>query len=144
VEYPGFHFWATVCKTVRPMLSDRCLSCVSCSVCDVGVFGQTVGRIKMKYGMKVGLGPGHVVLNEHPAPPLPKGAEPPPFFRPYLLWPNGWMDQDATWYGGEPQPRGLCTRWGPRAPSPQSRPNFRPMFIVAKRLDGSRCNSVRR
>jgi len=26
------YFWATVCKTVRPMLSDRCLSCpaVSC------------------------------------------------------------------------------------------------------------------
>jgi len=21
-------FWATVCKTVRPMLSDRCLSCL--------------------------------------------------------------------------------------------------------------------
>jgi len=23
------YFWATVCKTVRPMLSDRCLSCLS-------------------------------------------------------------------------------------------------------------------
>jgi len=21
------------------------------------------------------------------------------------LWPNGWMDQDATWYGGRSQPR---------------------------------------
>jgi len=35
-------FWATICKTVRPMLSDRCLSVLSvclsvCSVCDVGV-----------------------------------------------------------------------------------------------------------
>jgi len=30
-------FWATVCKTVRPMLSVRCLSCLSvCPVCDVG------------------------------------------------------------------------------------------------------------
>ena len=32
--------WATACKTVRPMLSDRCpvcLSCLSCPVCDVGV-----------------------------------------------------------------------------------------------------------
>jgi len=28
--------WATVYKTVRPMLSDRCLSV--CFVCDVGVF----------------------------------------------------------------------------------------------------------
>jgi len=25
----------TVCKTVRPMLSGRCLSCLSCPVCDV-------------------------------------------------------------------------------------------------------------
>jgi len=28
-------FWATVCKTVRPMLSVRCLSVLSCPVCDV-------------------------------------------------------------------------------------------------------------
>jgi len=31
----------------------------------------------------------------------------------FLLWPNGWMHQDATWYGGRPQPRWLCVRWGP-------------------------------
>jgi len=41
-------FWATVCKTVCPVLLDRCLSRL---VCDVGIF-----------------------------------------------WPNGWMDQDATWH----------------------------------------------
>jgi len=34
-------------------------------------------------------------------------------FRPSLLWPNGWMDQDATWYGGRPRPRQHCVRWGP-------------------------------
>jgi len=28
------HFWATVCKTVRPILSDRCPVCLSCPVCD--------------------------------------------------------------------------------------------------------------
>ena len=29
-------FWATVCKTVRPMLSVRCLSVLAClSICDV-------------------------------------------------------------------------------------------------------------
>jgi len=65
------HFWATVCKTVRPMLSDRCLSC---PVCDVAV-----------------------------------------------LWPNGWMNQDKTWHAGRP----------------------RPMSIVAKQLDGSKCHFVR-
>ena len=55
--------------------------------------------IKMKLGMEVGLGPGHIVLDGDPAP-LPKnGAEP---------------------------------------------PNFRPMSVVAKRLDGSRCHLIQR
>jgi len=32
----GLRLWATVCKTVRPMLSVRCLSCLSvCPVCDM-------------------------------------------------------------------------------------------------------------
>jgi len=29
------------------------------------------------------------------------------------LWPNGWMDQDAIWYGGRPHPRPHCVRWRP-------------------------------
>jgi len=29
----------------------------------------------------------------------------PPIFGPFLLSPNGWMHQDATWYRGRPQPR---------------------------------------
>ena len=33
-----------------------------------------------------------------------------------ILSPNGWMDQDATWYEGMPQPRALCVRWGPSPP----------------------------
>jgi len=36
-------------------------------------------------------------------PPTLKGAEPHPIFGPRLLWPNGWVDQDATWYGGRPR-----------------------------------------
>ena len=39
-----------------------------------------------------------------------------PIFGPCLLWPNGWMHQDATWYGGRPQPWGLWVRWGPIPP----------------------------
>jgi len=31
---------------------------------------QTVGRIKMKLGMQVGLGPGHIVLGGDPGPLL--------------------------------------------------------------------------
>jgi len=71
------HFRATVCKTVRLMLSVRCPVCLSVglfvclSVCLSVTFlhcGQTVGRIKMKLGMQVGLGPGHIVLGGDPAP----------------------------------------------------------------------------
>jgi len=52
-------FWETVCKTVRPMLSDHCLSCLSVTLV---YCGQTVGWIKMKLGTEVGLGPRHIVL----------------------------------------------------------------------------------
>ena len=58
---------------------------------------QTVGRIKMKLGMEVGLGQGHTELDGDPAPRPPKGAQPPSIFGPCLLWLSGWMDQDAAW-----------------------------------------------
>jgi len=84
------------------MLSVRSLSV--CPVCTLVYCGQTVGWIKMKLGMQAGLGPGYTVLDGNPAPPPPKGHSP-PIFGPYMLWPSGWMDQDATWYGGRPRPR---------------------------------------
>ena len=96
-------FWPTACKTVRPMLSDRCLSVLSvlsCPVClsvTLVYCGQTVEWIKMKLGAQVGLGPGHIVLDGKPALPSPKGHSP---------------------------------------------PNFRPISVVAKWLDGSRCHLV--
>jgi len=61
--------------------------------------GQTVGWIKMSLGMEVGLGPGDIVLDGDPAPQN-GGTAAPPLFGSCLLLPNGWMDQDATWYGG--------------------------------------------
>ena len=59
------HFWATVCKTVCPMLSHHCPVCLSVTLV---YFGQTVGWIKMKLGMEVGLGQGHIVLDGDLAP----------------------------------------------------------------------------
>jgi len=41
--------------------------------------GETVGWIKMALGMKVGLGPGYIVLDGDPVPLPKKGAEPPQF-----------------------------------------------------------------
>ena len=55
---------------------------------------QMAGLIKMPLGTKVRLVPGNVVLNGDPVPT--KTSTAPPNFRPCLLWPNGWMDEDAT------------------------------------------------
>jgi len=71
----------------------------------------------MTLGIEVGLGPGYIVLDWDPAPLPKKETEPPPHFGPFLLWPNGWMHQDATRYGGRPQPRRVCVRWRPSSPS---------------------------
>ena len=71
---------------VRPVLSDCCpvcLSVLSCLSVMLVYCGQTVRRIKMKLGMPVGLGSGHIVLDGDaapPAPPAPKGHS--PNFRP--------------------------------------------------------------
>jgi len=108
--------------------------------------GQMAGWIKMKLGMQVDLGPGHIVSDGDPAPPLPKEVEP-PIFGPYLLWPNCWMDL-------HPRPTFLpldrevasaqatLCYLGTQLPPPKGdrAPNFRPMSIVAKWLDGSRCH----
>jgi len=84
------HFWATVCKTVHPILSDRCLSVLSCLSVTLVYCGQTVGWIKMPLGMEIGLGPGCIVLDGNPAPSHRKGhSSPSPLFGPRLLWPNG-------------------------------------------------------
>ena len=55
------------------------------------------------------------MLDGDPAP-SPKMVEAPNFFGPRLLWPNGCMDQDATYYGGRPRPTRHCVRWGPSYP----------------------------
>jgi len=54
------------------MLSDRC------PVLSVTLvyWGQTVRWIKMKLGVRVGLGHGHIVLDGDPAPPPQRGIAP--------------------------------------------------------------------
>jgi len=52
-------YWATVCKMVRPMSSDRCVFVLYCPVCDVGV---------LWLGMELGLGRNHIALDGDPAP----------------------------------------------------------------------------
>jgi len=61
-------YWTVVCLSVLSCLSVTFVHC-----------GQTVGWIKMKLGVQVGLGPGHNVLDRDPAPPPPKRCSPPNF-----------------------------------------------------------------
>jgi len=115
-------------KTVRPMLSNRCLACLSVTLV---YYGQTVGWIKMPLGTEVGLGPGHIVLDGHPALLMERGIAAPTFvvYRrrqtcvhksrgPCLLWPNSWMNQDTfgTDIGIGPGDV-YCTRWGLSSPT---------------------------
>ena len=91
------------------------------------------GWIKMPLRMEVGLGPGHIVLDGDPAPLSKKGAcsISPLIFSLCLLWPNGWMHQDATWYDGRPQPGQHCVRRGPSSTPMQGAqpPSFGPCLL---------------
>ena len=70
--------------------------CPICLSVTLLYYRQTVGWIKIKLGVEVGLGPSHIVLGGDLAPSTQKGHI----------------------------------------------PNFRPMSVVAKRLDGLRCHLV--
>jgi len=91
---------------------------------------QMAPWIKMPLGRKIGLDPSDIVLDGDAAP-LPKKGPEPPIFGPCPLWPNGWMNQDATWYGGTLRPRPHCVRWGSSSPSPKRgrTPNFGPCVL---------------
>jgi len=70
--------------------------------------------------------------------PSPKGAQHPTNFGPISIS-KGRMYQNTTWYGGTRH----CVRWDPPPlPWRGTTPNFRPMSVVAKWLDGLRCHLV--
>ena len=84
-----------------------------------------VGRIKMKLGMQVGHGPGHIVLDGDPAPPPPKGHSLTQFSAHICC------SQMAAWIK---MPLGieLGLSWSDfvLAGDPAHPLNFRPMFII--------------
>jgi len=61
-------------------------------------------------------------------PATPKGSEP-PIFGPRLLWPDGCVHQDATWYGGRPRSTRHCVRCGPSYP--QKKGHIHPTQFLA-------------
>jgi len=75
--------WATVCKTIRSMLSDSCLSCLSVTLV---YCGQTAAWIKMPLGTEVGLGPGDIVRWGPSSPPQKRGHSSPLHFSVHVYY----------------------------------------------------------
>jgi len=105
--------------------------------------GQTAGWTKVVLGMAVGLVPGHIVLDGDQVPPPKRGRHRPPIFVPCLFWPNGWIKDGSRYHSAQTTLCQMETQFSPLQKRGRA-PNFRSMFIVAKRVDGSRCHLVRR
>ena len=64
-----------------------------------------------------------------PSSPCPQKGAKPLIFGPCLLWPNGWMDQDGTWYGGRPRPSDVVLHGDPAPPKRCTAPVFGPCLL---------------
>jgi len=109
---------------------------------------QAAGCIRIPLGTEVGLGPGNTALDGDPAPPKRGTAPPPLIFGPHVRCGQtaGWINMPLSMLAGlDP---GDIVLDGDPAPLPRkehsSSPTFRPMSIVARRLDGSRCHLIRK
>ena len=58
----------------------------------------------------------------------PERGTTPPLFGPCLLWPNGWMDQDTTWYEVDLGPSYIVFDGEPVPPPPKG--SQEPTFLV--------------
>jgi len=110
-------FWATVCKTVRPMRSDRCLSCPVCL--DVRALWPNGWTDQYETRQAGRPRPWPHCIRWGPSSSSPKGHSP-------QFWP---ISVAAKWLHGSrchsarslPRPRRLGVRWGPWSwlPSPK-------------------------
>jgi len=70
--------------------------------------------------------PRRLCVRWGPRCPLPKrGLQ---IFGPYLLRPNGWMDEAGTWHGGRPHPRDFVLDGDPVFPPQQRGRSPLPIF----------------
>jgi len=121
------------------MLSDRCLSVLSCLSVMLVCCGQTAGWIKMKLGTELGLDQGKIMLGGDPAPPFTlKGAQSPGLLdHAYCGQTDGSikmpLDMEVDLGPGD------VVLEGDPVPLAKKRHNlhFWPMSVVDKRLDGS-------
>ena len=121
------------------MLAVRCLSVLSVclSVCDVGVLWPNGLTDQGKTWHAGRSRPGHIVLDGHPAQPPQRGTAPQFLARISCGQMAAWIKMSLGMELGLGP--GDSVLDGDPAPLPKrgtEPPNFRPMFIVAKRLDG--------
>jgi len=103
--------------------------------------GQMAGCIRIPLGTKVDLGPDDIVLGGDPALSL----KAPPQFLAHVCCSQmaGWIKMPLATEVGL-HPGDFVLDGDPAPPKRGTAPNFWPLSIVAKWLDGSRCHSVRR
>jgi len=108
--------------------------------------GQTAAWIKMPLGTEVGHGPDDIVLDGDRAPLPKKGQSPLPNFRLVSIvakqldrWIKVALGMEVGLGSGHIM---LDGHPAPLSKKGAETPNFRPIFIVAKRLDASRCQLV--
>ena len=97
----------------------------------------------MPLGGEVWLGPGHILLDGDQAPLAKKGRSAAPNFRPmYRGQTAGWIKMPLA-TEVDLGPDDIVLDVDPALPKGhRPPPNFWPMSVVAKRLDGSRCHLV--
>jgi len=123
-----------------------CYRTVVLSVClDVTLVycGQTVGYIKMPFGMEIGLGHGYIVLDWPSPRPQQRGTAPQFSTHVCCRQSAGYIKMSLGREVGLGS--GDIGLDGDPAPSPLPKkgaqpPNFRPMSVVAKRLHGLGCH----
>ena len=135
-------FWVTICKTVRPMLSDPCLSVLS--VCNVGVLWPNgwTDQDETWHAGRPQPWP-HCVTWGPRSPSLKASKGHSPQFAAHICCGQmaGWIKMPLGRKVGL-DPSDIVLDGDPAHLSPKRGPNFRPISIVAKRLHGSRCHSV--
>ena len=83
-------FWATVCKTVRPVQRDRCLSvCLSCLSVTLVFLAKRLDGSKCHLVRRYRSRPRRYCVRWGPSSLPRKWAQQPPLFGPCLLWRNG-------------------------------------------------------
>ena len=142
-----YRFWATVCKTVRPMLSDRCpVLSVCLSVCDVGVLSPNGWMDQNETWHNGRHRPNRHCIRWGPSSTQEGAQPPPPQFSAHVYCGQTAGRIKMKLIGLVGLGPGHTVLDGYRAPPTQrgTAPSFRPMSVVAKRLGGLRCRLVLR